>query len=215
MSRAGLAQAMRAAATAAPVAGGVGDLARYPTAMVRVFGAVAGVAYRSDPAEMTRRRAVGCGAITGRAELDALMNIPVGVPVDGRALSERERRLLQRLPRGAVETDGSRLVRRAVAPLLVTFAIVGARSWQEGLVKAGRFAPFCARAMLLATPPSDLDDAAVQASFYGIGVGVVTAERLRMLVDPVPYVRHRHTSAQWRFAEEIYRQVTASGTAAE
>jgi hypothetical protein len=54
----------------------------------------------------------------------------------------------------------------------------------------------------------------MQASFYGIGICVFTTGALRMLVEPAPYVRHRHTPAQWRFAEEIYRQVIASATAA-
>lgn len=53
----------------------------------------------------------------------------------------------------------------------------------------------------------------MQASFYGIGICVFVAGTLRMLVDPEPYVGHRHTSARWWFAEEIYRQVTASVTA--
>lgn len=147
--------------------------------------------------------------------LDALMNLPVGGLVPAHEMAERERRLLRRAPRGVVEDDGVHFVRRAVPPVSARFAVVAARAWREGLVKAGRFAPFCARAMLLSAPPTDLDDAAAQASFYGIGICVFTAGTLRMLVEPAPYVRHRHTSAQWRFAEEIYRQVTASATAAE
>lgn len=45
--------------------------------------------------------------------------------------------------RGVVDSDGGHVVRRAVAPVSVRFAVVAARSWREGLVKAGRFAPFC------------------------------------------------------------------------
>jgi hypothetical protein len=64
--------------------------------------------------------------------------------------------------------------------------------------------------MLLPTAPKDLDDARVQASFYGIGLWVLVAGELRTLVDAEPFVRMRHSSGQWSFAEEIHRQVTGS-----
>ncbi|EWM19757.1 hypothetical protein [Kutzneria sp. 744] len=70
--------------------------------------------------------------------LEAMMGLPAGVPVAVDDLTERERRLLPRAPRGAVERDGDLLVRRAVPPVLRT------------------------RAMLLPTPPADPDDAVMQ-----------------------------------------------------
>jgi hypothetical protein len=109
---------------------------------------------------------------------------------------------------------------RIIPPAAVLVAVLGACAvmvspitpwtWREGLVRAGRFAPFCARAMLLPTAPKDLDDARVQASFYGIGLWVLVAGELRTLVDAEPFVRMRHSSGQWSFAEEIHRQVTGS-----
>jgi hypothetical protein len=179
-----------------------------------VFGAAAGVAYLPDDVETARRAEVALGAITQRGALDVLMGLPVGLPVAAGMLTDRERRLLRQVPCGAVDSDADKVVRRAVAPLSVRFAVVAASSWREGLAKAGRFAPFCARAMLLPGPPADLDDAGAQASFYGIGMCVLTSGQLRMLVDPQPYVRHRHSAAQWWFMEEIYRQLTVSATAA-
>lgn len=208
MSRAGVAEAVRAAMTTSPV---TDELARCPSAAVRMFVAAAGVAYLPDETETARRAAAGLGAITQRGVLDVLMSLPTGLPVAVDTLTERERRLVRRAPSGAVEyDDAGRIARRAVAPVSVRFAMVAARSWREGLAKAGRFAPFCARAMLLSAPPDDLDDARMQASFYGIGICVFASGRLRMLADPEPYVRHRHSPAQWWFAEEIYGQVAAS-----
>jgi len=32
--------------------------------------------------------------------------------------------------------------------------------------------------------------------------------QLRMLITPRPYVRRRHTPAQWWFAEDAYRQIS-------
>jgi hypothetical protein len=202
---------LRAAVAAWPTAGGTG--APTLTAAVRVFGVLAGIAYRVDHAETARRDAVVLGAITERAVVDALMGLPADVPVAVGDLTERERRLLPRAPRGAVDRDGDLLVRRAVPPLSVDFALVAARHWKQGLVTAGRFAPFCARAMLLPAPPTD-PDAAMQASYWGVGIGVVTTGTLRVLVEPEPYVRTRHSSAQWRFVEDIHRQITGSPAAA-
>jgi hypothetical protein len=205
VSRAGVAQAVRAAVTTSNT---TDELTQSASAVVRIFGAAAGVAYLPDQTETARRGTVGLGPITQRDVLDVLMGLPVGLPVAAQAVTKRERRLLRRAPHGAVENDADHLVRRAVAPVSVRFAVVGARTWWEGLTKVGRFAPFCARAMLLSALPADLDDARMQASFYGIGICVFAAGTLRMLAEPEPYIRLRHTSAQWWFAEEIYRQVT-------
>jgi hypothetical protein len=186
-----------------------------PSVVVDVFGAAAGVAYRADQVETARRVAVGLGSVTQREVLEVLMGLPVGLPVPARELGYRDRRLLGRMPRGVVdEHDAGHLVRRAVAPVSARFAVVAARTWREGLVKAGRFAPLCARAMLLPAAPEDLDDAGMQASFYGIGICVFTVGTLRVLVEPQPYVRQRHSSAQWWFAEEVYRQIACAGVSA-
>jgi hypothetical protein len=189
----------------------VDELVRCPSAADRMFGAAAGVAYLPDETELARRTAARVGPITQRGVLDALWGLPTGLPVAVSELTERERKLLQRAPRGAMEGDANHVVRLAVAPVSVRFAVVAARTWQEGLVKAGRFAPFCARAMLLPAPPADLDDAQVQAAFYGIGICVFASGKLQMLAEPERYVRRRHSSAQWWFAEEIYQQLTATG----
>jgi hypothetical protein len=213
VSLASVAQAVRAATTTAATSQATGALARCPVAAVHVFGAAAGVAYRPDQAEVARRAAVSLGSITQRDVLEVLMGLPVGMPVPVHALSERDRRVLRRAPHGAVDSDAADLVRRVVAPVSAQFAVVAARTWREGLVTAGRFAPLCMRAMLLPAPPEDADHAAMQASFYGIGICVFTAGTLRMLVEPQPYVRQRHTSAQWWFAEEVYRQTACLGSA--
>jgi hypothetical protein len=210
VSRAGVVEAVQAAVRTSEVAD---EWARCPSAVVRLFGAAAGVAYRPDPAEIARRAVVGLGAISQRDVLDVLMGLPAGLPVAAGSLTTRDQRVLRRAPYGAVERHTDHLVRQAVPPVSARFAVVAARSWREGLVKAGRFAPFCARAILLPTPPVDLDDARMQASFYGIGLCVFIAGTLRMLVDPQPYIRQRHSSAQWWFTEELYRQLAESHVA--
>ena len=56
MSRVGVVEAVRAAVTTSHV---TNELARCPTAVVRLFGVAVGVAYLPDQAEAARRDAVG------------------------------------------------------------------------------------------------------------------------------------------------------------
>lgn len=177
-----------------------------------MFGAMAGVAYQVDSAESQRRRTGGHGAVTGLGIIDALLGLPTGIPVPGNAVSDRDRNLLRRAPSGALEIRGDQLVRHATVPLTVRFALVAARQWRDGLVKAGRFAPYCSRAMLLSRVPKDLDEAKMQAAFYGIGIYLVARGELITVVVPESFTGAGHSPAQWWFAEEVYRQVSASSS---
>jgi hypothetical protein len=214
VSAAGLTDAVHEATNTSPAVDfGIG-LAGRQSALLHTFGTRAGVVYRPDQAEVARRRAHRVGSFTEIDILDALMGLPAGLPVAWNELTDAERALVDRAPRGAIERHGERVVRWAVAPVSVLFAVVAANDWHSGLKRAGRFAPFCARAMLLPTLPPDWDDARMQASYYGIGICIFLDMRLHMLVRPRPYVRRRHTPAQWWFAEEAYRQISEQGNGA-
>lgn len=210
MSSAGLADAVRAATSTSVFVDGPSGLAGCRSGLVRMFGTVAGVVYRTDEAEAGRRRVQKAEPVTELDVLDGLMGLPVGVPVAVADLTERERARLRRVPCGAVERDGDHVIRWAVAPLSVHFALVAARDWRVGLTRAGRFAPYCARALLLpaATVQAEWGDVRAQASCFGIGLCVFAEGQLRVFVEPRPYVRMRHTPAQWWFVEEMYRQIS-------
>jgi hypothetical protein len=210
VSSAGLAEAVRAATSTSVFADDPTRLVGCRSGLVRMFGSAAGVVYRTEEAETARRRVQKVEPLTELDVLDGLMGLPVGVPVAVVDLTERECARLRRIPHGAVEHDGDQVVRRAVAPLSVRFALVGARDWRVGLTRAGRFAPYCARAVLLpaAAAQAEWGDVRAQASFFGIGVCVFAEGQLRVLVEPRPYVRMRHTPAQWWFVEETYRQIS-------
>jgi hypothetical protein len=47
----------------------------------------------------------------------------------------------------------------------------------------------------------------MQASFWGVGIDLDDGEMLA----PAPFVRRRHTAAQWWFAETIYGQTVGAG----
>lgn len=204
MSRAGVTQAVRAAL----IRSASRDRASvYGEGVVSMFGVTAGVAYELDPIETARRDLAGLGAVPRPDVLEVLMGLPLGLPVAVADLSRQEMVLLRDAPRGMIDLKGGYVTRRAVRPAAATLAVVAARSWRDGMVSAGRFAPFCARMVLLSSPPTDLDQLRTQASFYGIGICTFAAGTLQTLVEPEPYVRHRHSTAQWWFAEELYRQV--------
>lgn len=150
----------------------------------------------------------GLGAITSPDALRFLLGLPAGEPVPLTALTHAERSDLAALPRGAVALSDDSVVRFAVPPVQVDVAVVAAPTWRLGLERAGRFVPFCARAMVLPAPPRDVGDMAMEAGFYGIGVIVATpGTDPQVLVAPVSFRRRRVTVAGWRFPEEVYRQV--------
>lgn len=210
VSRSGVAEAAKVA-----VASGQSQnwSSRCSTAVVRVLDTSVGLAYLPDREEIARRRSAGLGSITRMDVLDVLTGLPAGMPVAVDGLTDRERRRLRQAPDGLVEMGPTVCTRLAVPPVSAQFVVVASRTWREGLRTAGQFAPYCARAMLLRSVPDDLDDARMQAAYFGIGICVFDSDGLQMLVDPEPYVRKRHSCGQWWFAEELYRQIIASGSA--
>jgi hypothetical protein len=105
-----------------------------------------------------------------------------------------------------VQVVDGHAVRQAVAPVSVDLALVAARSWRSGLDMAGRFAPFCTRAIVLGFRPPDDQEMRLEADFYGVGVTVAQDERVEVLVTPTPFRPLRPTAAGWRFLERVYEQ---------
>jgi hypothetical protein len=163
--------------------------------------------YRVDHAEHERRSGLGLGALVATGHLELMLGLPVGMPVPVASLTNLERHRLRKVPAGAVWVADGYAVRQAVAPVTMTLAVVPARDWRAGLTVAGRFAPFCARALVLPGAPRDMDTLRERAEFYGIGVLVTDGPDAQMSVAPRAFQRMRFTAAGWRFAEEVYQQV--------
>jgi hypothetical protein len=178
---------------------------------VWIQGIRAAVLVRLDVNECGRRAAAGLGAIASPDVLRLLLGLPLGEPVPYAALTGAERSALRAVPQAAVSFGDSCVIRQVVPPLEVTLALVPAGSWRRGLERAGRFAPFCPRAMVLRVPPRDLDDLYMETGFYGVGVIVAGNDAApEILVEPARFHRKRFTVAGWRFLEEVYRQVSSS-----
>jgi hypothetical protein len=171
-----------------------------------IMGTEALICYRFDDGEHERRQRTGAGVILSADALELLLGLPVAMPVPVTSLTRRERAVLKLLPRDAALVCDGQVTRYAVAPLAVELALVEARTWQKGLEVAGRFTPFCARAMVLRRRPADLAEVRLQADFYGVGVIVVDDQVTELLVKPAPFQRLLFTAAGWRFLEEVYQQ---------
>jgi len=187
---------------------------RVDAAAVRVLGQAAVVVYQADAAEFSRRDAAGGWAVARLDLLDLMLSLPHGLPVPDELLSAQERSMLQELPPGCVQVGSGTVIRHAVAPLRAELAVVPVRDWNRGLDRASRFAPFCARAVVLSQLPDDIDHLLIEATYYGIGVAVAGDRDVEVLADPQPFIRHYHKAAGWWFAEEIYGQVSGKGTTA-
>jgi hypothetical protein len=177
------------------------------TGRVQVLGVRAWVAAAVNDAEWQRRERAGLGGLTGLDVLDGLLGLPLNVPIPVQALTGRERRLVQRLSPGVVDQHDGVLVRRAEPVLEVVLAVVFARAWAAGLVRASAFASYCPRLMVLPSRPADEALVCAQASYYGVGISVAAGNDYLMLVAPEPVAERRVTAAGWWFAEEVYQQL--------
>jgi hypothetical protein len=173
--------------------------------LMPMMGAEALICYRLDEGEHGRRRQAGAGAIASTDVLELLLSLPISESVPVASLTCRERAALSRASCGVLSVWDGQVTRHAVAPVTVELALVAARNWRAGLEAAGRFAPFCARAMVLRHQPADLAEVQLEAGFYGVGVIVVGERSTESLVEPEPFQRFRFTAAGWRFLEEVYR----------
>lgn len=168
-------------------------------------GAEALFFHRTDAAEHLRRQDAAAARLDRMEALETLLALPVGVPVPLASLDTGQRRAVRTLPSGAVDRDRETVTRRAVRPVRVDLAVVPAAGWRQGLRDAGRFAPFCRRAMLLTRRPARLDEHLAEADFYGIGVFLAAEHGAEMLLQPQEHRPLRHTAAAWCFTEELYQ----------
>jgi hypothetical protein len=171
------------------------------------MGTEALICYQLNDREHARRRHAGMRAISSADVLELLLGLPIAIPIPVASLTRRERAALKPALRGAVSLSNGQVTRHAVASVKVELALVAARTWRDGLEVAGRFTPFCTRAMVLRRRPTDLADLQLQAGFYGVGVIVMDDQSPEVLVEPAPFQRLRFTAAGWRFLEEVYQTV--------
>lgn len=162
--------------------------------------------------EIERRAEAGLGGILDESLLEALLVLPVDIPVPAEALHADTQRELSAAPSGCVDFVDETVIRRAMSPIRVLSAGVCAATWSDGLSQAGQFASYCERYAVLTSPADDLDHAAMEASFYGIGLATMTrgSESLQWIVRPGSFRPTRETVASWHFAESAFEAMLQS-----
>ncbi len=175
------------------------------TCRFRALGAETLLCFDLDQEEHCRRRGEGLGGVVDVGVLDLLLGLPLGRRVGHASLGGRERRAVAKAPSGCLRVGDDSVIRVARPPVNVALAVISARGWRRGLEQAGRFAPFCARTIILERAPRDLLAACVEADFYGVGLFLMNEDSgVDMLVSPEPYRAARMSARIWWFAEEAY-----------
>ncbi|TCO45871.1 hypothetical protein [Actinocrispum wychmicini] len=176
-------------------------------AKMRLFDTAVVMVHRLDAVEHRRRGELGLGQLTSLELIDVLMDLPADVPVPQRSLDVTSLHQLRRCQPGVVEFTGAQVVRRVVPAVMPIMAVVYAKKWDDGLIRASRFASYCQRTVVVPDLPENADEALAEASWYGIGVAVGPKAAPVTVLQPEVFAEWRPTPAWWRFAEVAYGQL--------
>ena len=157
-----------------------------------------------DPDQVAQRRSHDLRALTDRALINALWEIPEGLDYPRAALP---RWILDRISVLRSMNSGS-CVRREVRPPLQIRAAAGiGANLQRLLDYLGPLSAVCPTAAVLTSDSPDYGDPAfLDARLFGVGVGVLAGEDVRVLcgagaveLEAGPY--------QWHLAEMLYSEL--------
>lgn len=169
-------------------------------------GVEADAVWAIDDTEHTRRTLVGSGPVADLSVLDALMTLPLGLPVPQTALDGETIALLNSAPPGALRWTGDGVTRLIVPPGEVAAAFVSASSWRRAMRTAACLTDFCQTIIIVPAFPQRFSQLAWEASAAGIGVWRTSGAGYEEALAPVPYVRRFWKPATWRFIESAYAE---------
>lgn len=160
-----------------------------------------------DQHEHERRASFRHRSITDPSALDLLLALPTGETVPWRSLTRGQQVAARIAPDSALVIHDDLVTRHAVRPARLDVATVRfPTACQAALESAGRFAPFCARQVVVTHRPT-MTETLIEFGFWGIGLLLDHGHGdLETLVAPEPWVLKRHTVAGWRFVEQVYGQ---------
>jgi hypothetical protein len=156
-----------------------------------------------DRRENSRRAAVGLGAVTAFATLDALSTLPLGMEVPWGALDPLIAGYLAGLEEGHVSI-GRIGVTRDLRPPLELVGLTQSASRPRDVGRVGIFAHDAPTMVVLRYRPRDVEDFTALAGRLGLGVSLVTGSSVEVLAHPsapvMPSIRRT------RLVEVIYAQ---------
>lgn len=164
-----------------------------------------------DQTEHQRRQQAGMRLVIGHGfgGLDHLMALPHELPVPLDTLDKHQRAYVRKAPAGICTVQDGHVTRHAVRPCRIMLATVHYDAlYKMALNSASRFAPMCARQVVVKRLPKnafDRIDKISEFDFYGIGIVLENLDGTRETVlEPRPWRAKRHTPAAWYFAEQAY-----------
>jgi len=168
--------------------------------------------FRRNETELARRAAFGLGAMTDRGSLELLVSMPVDAAVPGVMFGGGDRAAMRRQPEGVFGREGE-YVRRLLQPGVTLLSVgVEASNWKQGFERVAPFASYCSRYVVVRPRRrADLEFAAFEARFYGVGLAVVNGSELEWLVAPALFVVERFTAASWLMAERVVESLQVLG----
>lgn len=179
-------------------------------ARVKLLGVPVEVSFRLVEDELERRVDTGLGALLSYADLTALAELPVDVPVPAQSLPREVVQRLQGITDAAVEHDAGVFTRRAVAAVRVRSVVHEGTRWAQALERASRFGPYAQRSVVLARMPRNVARVRTEAAYYGIGVRVGSDDDALWLAQPAPFRPTRYSAASWFFDETVLAAVTGA-----
>jgi hypothetical protein len=176
----------------------------------RVLETSAWIAFRHDRHEAARREDHGLGAVLAWDLLDTLMDLPAGLPVPITALTRPARQRVCTAAPGVARVADGQVTRDLVPVVTPLLAIVIGGHWDDTLVRASRFAPYCPRMVVWPELAGGADALGIAARL-GIGVAVRTGSGpAEVLLEPELVPGWQPTTAWWRFCEAVYGQASAA-----
>lgn len=177
-------------------------------------GHVADAVVSVDKVEVARRRACGLVSVESLTALDALLSLPLGVPVGLSDVGERLGRVVQNAAPGVVDVVDGTVVRRLRVPLTVHGVVVQGRPWAAAMRAAHSFGPFAQRVVVVNKVPSSVQ--LWDAQLCGVGVWVSPgsaldgADEVGVVLAPSPFRASQFKAVGWRFAERAMTRLAAS-----
>lgn len=163
-----------------------------------------GVEFRVDREEHRRRQRLGVGAVTGTGLLHALWELPAGLPIPARCLTEPNLATLRELGEGFVE--GTKILTRTFTPAgNVSAVVVVADTISDAISRASRLPPIFWRVAAARRLTADVAESVAFSERTGVGSLVVGSDGSTELVAPRPPVRGVPAVYRWWLSELAYR----------
>lgn len=177
-------------------------------ARVTLLGVPVELSFRPVEDELRRRGDAGLGALLSYADLTALAELPVDVPVPTRSLPQDVVQRLRGVTDAAVQLEEGFFTRRAVAAVQVRSVVHEGSRWAQALERASRFGPYAQRTVALPRMPRNAARVRTEAAYYGVGVRVGSGDDAVWLAHPAPFRPRRYSAASWFFEETALAAVT-------